>query len=886
MSLNLDKFNNRIIDTYLIESREGTYVEFPDNLHSDIKEYLFFKGIEKLYGHQAEMYEKASFGENVIITTSTASGKTLSFLLPVINKILKNPSTRAIFIYPTKALASDQYKSFLPILEYFGKDKINAGIYDGDTPAPERSRIRKEANIILTNPEMINGSFLPSHNKYGFDFIFKNLDFLVIDELHYYRGAFGSHIANIIRRLKRICKFYNSNPQFFCSTATISNPLELAENIFGSKFSLVEKDCSPRGEKEVYFWLAPLLAKEGYRIPNEQEVSTLLPELILQDKKLIAFSSSRRELEVILKEVKEKIYDEGSKNLISGYRGGYKADERKEIERKINNDIIKAVIATNALELGIDIGNIDLVLSIGFPRTKASYFQQIGRAGRKGNKSYSILMLDLSRTYDNYIYSNPQWIFNSQIENAVVDKDNLYIQLAHIRASASEIPLSLDDIKIFPNLGEILPVLIKNKEIMKANGKFIWIGKEYPAGDYSLRTISDIVFKVVNTVNNEFITELEELCAYREVHSGAIYIHDGETYLVESLNLTDRVANVKSVNFNYYTVPWVLHSVEVINTIKQEKMINYTRFFGDVKVSNQVTGFKKMQFHTHANLGFENLDLPVKSFETEGIWLNLPKEVTLYIENLSNISPDLPKLYFNGISSVLLNAFKIITMTSDNDVGAGFFYTLESQNNLVNESTFGIESIKVANIVVYDNYIGGLGFAEKGYDLIEFILRETLKLIKTCSCKNGCPACVGSNKVDKKVVTWVFNSLFEEVKAPDSVEIFDITVESRITTKPFKLHEIEENWNQFIALLNTEMRNVSMVSFLSSLVSADFKNNLVFLRSYTYIDKSLLSEDNIIEIKGLISKYFDFDYPFEIELEVLSNSNVSTLEKRFNDLTK
>ncbi len=884
MSLNLDKFKNRIIDNYLIESREGIYVEFPDELHSDIKEYLLSNGIEKLYGHQSEMFEKSSLGENVIITTSTASGKTLSFLLPVINKILKNPSTRAIFVYPTKALASDQFKSFLPLLEYFGKEKINAGIYDGDTPVPERSRIRKEANIILTNPEMINGSFLPSHNKYGFDFIFKNLDFLVIDELHYYRGAFGSHISNIIRRLKRVCQFYNSSPQFFCSTATISNPLELAENIFGSKFSLVDNDCSPRGEKEVYFWLAPLLAKDGYRIPNEQEVSMLLPELILQDKKLIAFSSSRRELEVILKEVKEKTYDEGSRNLISGYRGGYKADERKEIERKINNDTIKAVIATNALELGIDIGNIDLVLSIGFPRTKASYFQQIGRAGRKGNKSYSILMLDLNKTYDNYIYSNPKWIFNSQIENAVVDKNNLYIQLAHIRASASEIPLSLDDIKIFPNLGEILPVLLRNKEVMKANGKFIWTGKEYPAGDYSLRTISDIIFKVVNAMNNEFITELEEISAYRDVHSGAIYIHDGETYLVESLNLSDRISYVKPVNFNYYTVPFVQDSLEVINTIKNEKMINYSRFFGDVRVSTQVLGFKKTQFHTHANLGFENLDLPVKSIETEGIWINLPEEVVLYIDNLKNISPDLPGLYFRGIASVLLNSFKIITMTSDNDIGAGFFDTLKTSDIRDNET--GVEFYKIVNIMVYDNYIGGLGFSEKGYDLIENILQEALKLIKTCSCKSGCPACVGSNKVDKKVVTWAFNSLFVETKAPDSIESFDINVTNEITTKPFKIYDIEDTWSAFIILLNTEMKNVSMVSFLSSLASARIKSGVLYLTSYTFIDKSLLSENNILEIKGLISKYFEIDFSFEIELEVLSSSNISKIEKRLNDLKK
>lgn len=875
MYLNLEKFKNRIVDKYTIKAREGIYVKFPETLHKDIKDYLSSKNIFNLYNHQAEMFEKSMESKNIIITTSTASGKTLSFLLPVINKILNNPSTRAIFIYPTKALTSDQFKSLLPIIEYFGKDRISAGIYDGDTPATERIRIRKEANIILTNPEMINGAFLPSHNKHGFDFIFKNLDFVVIDELHYYRGAFGSHIANIMRRMKRICNFYNSTPQFFCSTATISNPLELAENVFGSPFILIDKDGSPRGEKEIYFWVPPIIKNTSYRISNEEEASNLLPELIIQNIKLIAFSSSRKELEVILKEVKEKMYDENTANLISGYRGGYKVEERKEIERKINNDILKAVIATNALELGIDIGNIDLVLSIGFPSTKASYFQQIGRAGRNGNKSYSILMLNLNKTYDNYISNNSKWIFESKIENAIIDKNNLYIQLAHIRASASELPLSLDDIKIFPNLGEILPVLLRNKEVSKLSGKFVWTGKDYPAGDYSLRTISEIAIKVINIVSNEFITELEEFSAYREVHPGAIYIHDGEMYLVESLNLSEKIAKVNPVNFNYYTTPRVIVNIHTINTLREEKIKNYTKNFGDLRVSSSITHFKKLQFHTHNNLGYEQLEFPFeKTIETEGVWISLPQKVSYYIDSLKELNGNAQELYFSGLCTLFSNAFKIRTMTSDNDIGSGMFVSLDR------------EGIKIHNIAIYDNYIGGLGFSEKGYDLISEIIEESLEIIETCRCKNGCPACVGRDKIDKKLIIWAMKSFFSEEKFPGNVEKYEISNFREVLEKPFLIEEMEREWEEFIYILNKEMKSVSMVGFLSSIRVGKFEKNIVYLVSSYYIDNSLISDENILEIKGLIARYFDFTCVFNIEILNLESFETSKIERHYNNLIK
>lgn len=389
--LELKNYENRIIGEINIDKREPSFMSYPENMSENLKGYLKSVGIEKLYSHQYEMFERAIKGENLIITTSTASGKTLSFLLPVVEEILKDKSVRALFIYPTKALAHDQFRNFTSIIEYFGEDKIQCGIYDGDTPPNERTRIRKNANIILTNPEMINSAFLPNHSIYGFNHIFSHLKYVVIDELHVYRGAFGSHMANVIRRLNRICKYYRSNPQFLLSSATIANPVELAENISGKKFTHIYKDGSPGSAKTIYIWQPPFLRDTEYRKTPEEEASEFIPDLIQSGRRFITFCKSRREVEVVLKESRDRLSNiEGmpslSKDLsdrISGYRGGYTPLERKEIEKRLSKGLINGVIATNALELGIDIGSLEIAISCGFPGTKASFWQQVGRAGRK-----------------------------------------------------------------------------------------------------------------------------------------------------------------------------------------------------------------------------------------------------------------------------------------------------------------------------------------------------------------------------------------------------------------------------------------------------------------------------------------------------------------------
>ena len=503
--MNMD-IKDCIIYEKTIPAHPALYDDFPENLLTELAGYLREKGIERLYCHQVEMFEKVTAGKHVVITTSTASGKTLSFLLPVVQEILKKPLTRAIFIYPTKALAADQYRAIRPFLEYFGENRIVAGVYDGDTPVAERTRIRQSANIILTNPEMVNGAFLPNHSKYGFDFLFSNLKYIVIDELHTYRGAFGSHLANVFRRLSRVCRYYHADPQFLCSSATIANPVELAAEICGKQFELVDKDGSPAAERGYYLIQPPkIMGKDGDyygQVKITTVAAELLPELLDDGKNFIAFTKSRKNVEIVLKETRDRLEAEGFLGLhrpeeVSGYRGGYTVSERKQIESQMISGELMGLISTNALELGIDIGKISTTVLVGYPGTRASFWQQTGRAGRSGKRSDNYLILD-QMPFDQYIALEPGWLFEGSSENAVIDKNNLIIELAHIQAAAAEIPLTLDDIALFPDLGEAIPVLLGAEELASYNGKFAWSGGEFPAGDFSMRNIEDRRYKLLH----------------------------------------------------------------------------------------------------------------------------------------------------------------------------------------------------------------------------------------------------------------------------------------------------------------------------------------------------------------------------------------------------
>jgi len=859
-----------IVYSRTVPAKGAEYAEYPAELLPELAGYLRQRGIERLYSHQAEMFELARQGENVVITTATASGKTLGFWLPVLQEILRDPRARAIFIYPTKALASDQYKALRPVLEYFGEDKISAGVYDGDTTPAERSRIRRGANILLTNPEMINSSFLPNHSKYGFDLLFANLRYVVIDELHTYRGAFGSHLANVLRRFDRVCRYYHSQPRFLCSSATIANPLELAQGICGRQFVQVKKDGAPRAERR-YVFLKPPKIRDRYgeeigQVSASTVAARLLPELMEQGTSFIAFASSRRNVEIVLKEARDLldgmdmtgVQTGGERrgmralrpedlmiNRIAGYRGGYTPRERREIEARMNRGELLGLVATNALELGIDIGQLDATVLVGYPDTKASFWQQTGRAGRSGRSCTNYMILR-ELPFDQYIAVNPGWLFDGSSESAVIDPDNLLIQLAHIRAAAAEIPLGQQDMDLFPDLGEAIPVLLEAGEVTRQGGRYVWCGQSFPEGDYSLRNIDNGRYQLINQETQEYITEMDELQAFREIHTGAVYMHGGVLYQVTRMDLESRVSYALPFAGNYYTVPGGSTEIRQLLTrrtcsyrqenkerpgIRQEtgrrdaerpdiwqeagqrdaerpdmwqetgrrdaerpdmwqetgrrdaerpdiwrgREEEYQNQTGEIRVSlgeihveDLVNMYKKLEFHNHQNLGYEQLSQPlVKQYDTEGAWIGLPGEVVREYRSMLQESTGGKQVlnnHFEGLCYALENAARMLTMTEKEDIG------VITSGNATGEQTDGEDQVLV---YIYDKFTGGLGYAEKAYERMPEIVGRARELVAGCSCENGCVACIGDYRLDKSKILWgleklQFSGPVQDVSGEDS----------------------------------------------------------------------------------------------------------------------
>lgn len=881
-----------IIYDKTISKREAAYEDFPENLLPELAEYLTQNGITKLYCHQAEMFEKAVEKNNIVITTSTASGKTLSFLLPVLQEILSNPLTRAIFIYPTKALASDQYRAITPYLEYFGENRISAGVYDGDTPVNERSRIRKSANIILTNPEMLNGAFLPNHSKFGFDFIFSNLKYVVIDELHTYRGAFGSHLANVFRRLRRVCRYYNSSPQFLCSSATIANPVELAEEICGKKFIRISKDGSPAAAKKYAFVQPPKIMGNDNRYYGQVSSTTvaaeLIPALVENNNSFIAFAKSRRNVEVILKEASDKLEAEsffGSSltDKISGYRGGYTPIERKEIENKMITGVLRGLVSTNALELGIDIGKIDTTVIVGYPGTRASFWQQSGRAGRSGMECTNYLIMD-NLPFDQYIAINPDWLFESGSENAVIDKNNLLIELAHIRAAAAEIPLTLDDISLFPDLGETIPVLLRAKELTSQSGKFSWCGNSFPAGDFSLRNIDKVRYKLINKENNKEITEMDEMQAFREIHNGAIYMHGGVMYQVVKLDLETKTAYAVPFNGNYYTMPGGNTSIRIIHGSKKMDYKRVKVAFGDVNVDDIVYMYKKLQFHNHQNLGFEQLEKPLsKDFDTESTWVRIPDNVVAVYRRLLQESEDgqvIRNNHFEGLCYALKNAAMMATMTEQEDIGVSM-----SNNAIEISGNFDDE----VYMFIYDKYIGGLGYSEKVFDLTPQIIENAIKMVGGCKCEDGCAACIGDYKLDKAMVLWGLKNLLTEIEAPKDIKLVEYAPRA-FMKKPFQFHELQGKWKEFCVYLKEN--GETFAAFLGTIQEVTVENNvLILVTDNPFYKDWILEKTNQKSLMNIISFYTDAPQGTRLEISLKEpdgdRSEVKNkLQRRYKDLVE
>ncbi len=900
---NANDIRDLVIYTKTMPAHPADFADFPSGLHSDIRTYLTSHNIPRLYTHQAEMFEKAQNGENVVITTSTASGKTLSFLLPVLQAVLEAPLTRAVFVYPTKALAADQYRALQPFLEYFGEGRIAAGVYDGDTMPAERSRIRKSANIILTNPEMLNAAFLPNHSKYGFDFIFTNLKYVVIDELHSYRGAFGAHLANIFRRMKRVCGYYRSKPQFLCSSATIANPVELAERICGERFALIDRDGSPAPEKEYRIVQPPEIKGNNDKIYGRRSASSvaadLIPELVEEDRHFIAFGRSRRNVEVILKESRDKLdaagfLGHGGSGKIAGYRGGYTPLERREIERKMTDGELSGVVSTNALELGIDIGKLDSTVIVGYPGTRASFWQQTGRAGRSGEKCVNYLILE-NQPFDQYIAVDPEWLFSRASESAVVDSDNLLIQLAHIRAAAAEMPLSLDDAALFPDLGEVIPILMNAEEVKSLAGRFAWAGPAFPAGDYSLRNMDRTRFKLIVMDDVEFVdgrrqakgagrevTEMDESQAYHELHPGAVYMHDGVLYEVLKLDLVSRTAEAVPFNGNYYTVPAGTEETRILQKFHEEELKRTKICFGDINVNEVISMYKKLQFHNHQNLGYVELTQPLqKDFDTESTWIEIPDNVVEVYRSLlvPNRNGELVlNDHFEGLCYALKNAAMMTTMTERDDIDA-----VVSNNAVIPDE----REEQAVSLYIYDKYEGGLGYSEKIYELVPQIIENAVRMVEGCSCESGCPACVGDYSLDKKMVLWGLKNFLEESEPPEFEE--KVSEESRpFIQKGFSFYGLPKEWGEFC---DSVVKNgESGGAFLRTVSRVEVSGHrLILTVGNAFYEEWLGEPDNLRGLENTIRYHAVCPADMRIEIRVVENREKTDkirgkLQRRYDGL--
>ena len=831
-------------------------------------------------------------GKNVVITTPTASGKSLCFYLPVIQEILQNPVTRAIFVYPTKALAADQYRALKPWIEYLGEHRLSAGVYDGDTPPDERKRIRERANIILTNPDMLNGSMLPNHSKYGFDFIFANLKYIVLDELHVYRGAFGSHLANVFRRLSRLCRYYHADPQFLCSSATIANPVELAEKICGKSFVCISKSGAGMSER-TYCLIQPSekLDRDGNPYGKESVITVaadLLPQLMEEKESFLAFAKSRKNVEILVKETRDHLDNSGflgnaSKEEISGYRGGYTPQERKNIEKRMISGELLGLVSTNALELGIDIGTINTTVLVGYPGTRASFWQQTGRAGRGKGKCTNYLIL-ANLPMDQYIALEPEWLFDSNSENAIVDPDNLLIELAHIRAAAAELPLSLDDGELFPDLGETIPVLLRMEEVRSQSGRFVWCGGLYPAGEFSMRNIDQNKYQLLNKETGKNITEMDEEQAFHEIHEGAVYMHDGEFYQVVHMNLESKMVEAVPFHGNYYTVPGSETNIRIIHRQKKQEWERTELSFGDVNIADFVYMYKKMQFHNHQNLGFEQLRKPLsKNYDTEAAWIKLPENVVTMYRNL--LQPDKQGYYvrnnhFEGLMFALKNAALMVTMTEGADLGVAVSSNALELAGATEEEVY---------LYFYDRYVGGLGFAEKIYELIPKVVEQATRMVSGCRCKNGCAVCIGDDRLDRKVILWGLWNLSEESGFTGKIDMPKMQEGHRVL-KEFKLEELEEKWDIFCSRIKEN--NEAFAGFFRMVSAVETRGDslILYVKEVFYAEWADMPE-NRNAIVNVIRKYVFISENFKLVIlsgkkETGDNGKKEKMMRRYHSLKR
>lgn len=700
--------------------REATLVTMPD-LHPDLAKALHGMGASRLYSHQLEAYERVRAGENVVVATATASGKSLCYKIPAFENALESAANRALFLYPTKALAQDQ----LGKIGAFKLRGVHPATYDGDTPRALRSDIRRKSNILLTNPDMLNVGVLPNHEAWA-DFL-RNLKIIAVDEAHVLRGVFGSHVAAVLRRLRRVAMLHGGDPKFVLTSATIANPQELAESLTGLPFTLVDNDGASSGERRVVFRNPPLLDKEkGERRSLLTEGALVFADLVSRGVRTIAFARTRKGAELIYRYAADRLGVDGARR-ISPYRAGYTARERREIEGKLFRGDLLGVVSTNALELGVDVGALDAVVCCGYPGSVASIWQQWGRAGRGKDPALAVYIAGRD-SLDQYLFENPQRVLGRRVEAARVTMENPYILGPHLLAAAHEAPLDADDEEYFgPAYRTVAKQMMEARALAASGGRLVYVGGGTPARDISLRSASSKTVMIADG-DGEVIGTAEASRAPSELHPGATYLHRGTAYEIEELDLRASQAIARRVPNRYYTKPRVETDVEVLEEVERRELANGAALsWGRVRTTDAVTYYKKVQVADEREIGVYPLDLPDVVLETQALWITLPplpKEARPSFESFGGA--------LHAGEHGMIGLLPLFAMCDRADIG-GLSTPVHRQNRL-------------PTIFVYDGYPGGVGISRRGYDAFESLARDTLGVITRCPCERGCPACIQSPK--------------------------------------------------------------------------------------------------------------------------------------------
>ncbi|WP_226666811.1 DEAD/DEAH box helicase [Metabacillus litoralis] len=733
-SLKEDKeFNEQIVHWKTIPAKTAESVELPDNIDSRLKMALEKRGISQLYSHQSEAFHYAKSGTNFVAVTPTASGKTLCYNLPVLQKILEDESSRALYLFPTKALAQDQKSELNEIISEMGV-QLNSYTYDGDTSPAIRQKVRKAGHIVITNPDMLHSAILPHHTKWVS--LFENLKYIVIDELHIYRGIFGSHVSNVIRRLKRICRFYGSNPQFICTSATIANPKELAETLTGTSMNLINKNGAPASKKHFIFYNPPIVNKPlNIRRSATLEVRRLAGKFLKNKIQTIVFARSRVRVEIILTYLHELVKNELIKKSIQGYRGGYLPKQRREIEKGLRNGDVLGVVSTNALELGVDIGSLQVCIMTGYPGTIASAWQQAGRAGRRQGEAV-ILMVASSSPLDQYIIQNPHYFFEQNPETAIINPDNLVVLVDHLKCAAFELPFKVGETFDGLDLEDILQFLAEERVLYFNNETYHWMNDSFPAHNISLRSASQenvIIIDQTDIANVKVIGEMDRFSAMTLLHDEAIYLHQGVQFQVEKLDWEEKKAFVREVDVDYFTDANLAVQLKVLEEDLQQEANGVLIGYGDVTVQAMATIFKKIKFDTHENIGSGPIHLPEEELHTNSAWVTL-SDMVLEKLSLKQVEESLV-----GAAHVLQHVAPLKVMCDPSDLHV--VAQIKAVHN--NKPT----------IFLYDRYPGGVGLSKKLYETMNDVIAEAMKLIEKCPCLEGCPSCIGAGTVSKTVKT-------------------------------------------------------------------------------------------------------------------------------------